>query len=113
MAECAALTKFAHDGGSIIASFETSLFNEQNERRNDFELPISSAFMRRVNEERESGNGYMGRIERKHPILEGFFRHGLASRRKVASADSSGRKPRDDSDSTIRKLSTGTRVSSC
>jgi hypothetical protein len=71
-AECAALTKFAHDGGSIMASFETSLFNEQNERRNDF--GIAEIFGIHATGERRTrvGNGYMGRIERKHPILEGF-----------------------------------------
>src|ERR1035437_10462872 len=35
-AECAALKSFAERGGSIMASFETSLYNEKNERRKDF-----------------------------------------------------------------------------
>lgn len=71
-AECAALIKFSQDGGSIMASFETSLYNELNERRNDF--GIASIFDIHATGERSTrvGNGYMGRIEREHPILEGF-----------------------------------------
>ena len=34
--ECAALKRFSEGGGSIMASFQTSLFNERNERREDF-----------------------------------------------------------------------------
>jgi hypothetical protein len=70
--ECTALKNFVQNGGSIMASFETSLFNEQNERRKDF--GIADIFDIHVTGERKTrvGNGYMGRIEREHPILEGF-----------------------------------------
>ena len=70
--ECAALKRFAEGGGSIMASFETSLFNERNERRKDF--GIADLFGIHVAGERRTrvGNGFMGRIERKHPILDGF-----------------------------------------
>jgi hypothetical protein len=70
--ECAALKNFAAGGGSIMASFETSLYNERNERRKDFGIAdlfgIHAAGERRT----RVGNGYMGRIEKKHPILDGF-----------------------------------------
>jgi len=70
--ECAALKAFAEGGGSIMASFETGLYNERNERRKDFGIAdifgIHAAGERRT----RVGNGYMGRIEMKHPILEGF-----------------------------------------
>jgi hypothetical protein len=71
-AECAALKSFAEQGGSIMASFETSLYDEKNERRKDFGiadiLGIHVAGERRT----RVGNAFMGRIERKHPILDGF-----------------------------------------
>jgi hypothetical protein len=71
-AECAALKSFAEQGGSIMASFETSLYDEKNERRKDFgiadTLGIHVAGERRT----RVGNAFMGRIERKHPILDGF-----------------------------------------
>lgn len=71
-AECAALKSFAQSGGSIMASFETCLFSERNERRKD--CGIADFFAIHVAGERRTrvGNGYMGRIERKHPILDGF-----------------------------------------
>jgi hypothetical protein len=71
-AECAALKSFAAGGGSIMASFETSLYDEKNVRRNDFGL--AEVFGIHVAGERRTrvGNAFMGRIERKHPILDGF-----------------------------------------
>jgi hypothetical protein len=71
-AECAALKSFAAGGGSIMASFETSLYDEKNVRRQDFGL--ADVFGIHVAGERRTrvGNGFMGRIERKHPILDGF-----------------------------------------
>jgi hypothetical protein len=70
--ECAALKSFVQGGGSIMASFETSLYNEKNERRTD--LGIADIFGVHVTGERRTrvGNGFMGRIERKHPVLDGF-----------------------------------------
>lgn len=70
--ECAAIKKYVQGGGSIMASFETSLYDENNERRKDFGL--ADVFGVHVAGERRTrpGNAYMGRIERKHPILEGF-----------------------------------------
>jgi len=71
-AQCDAVRRFVARGGSIMASFETSLYDEKNQRRNDFGLAdvfgVHAAGDRRT----RVGNAYMGRIERKHPILEGF-----------------------------------------
>jgi Beta-galactosidase trimerisation domain len=71
-AECDALKSFAQNGGSIMASFETSLYNENNERRKDF--GVADIFGIHATGERRTrvGNAFMGRIERKHPILDGF-----------------------------------------
>ena len=72
-AECAALAKFVEGGGSIMASFETSLYDDQNKKRSDFGLAdvlgIHVAGERRT----RPGNAFMGRIERRdHPILASF-----------------------------------------
>jgi len=72
-AECAAIAAFAQNGGSVMASFETSLFDEKNRRRSDFGL--AELFGVHVAGERRTriGNGFMGRIERRdHPLLAGF-----------------------------------------
>ena len=62
----------ADGGGSIMASFETALYDEKNVRRKDFGIAdifgIHVAGARRT----RVGNAFMGRIERKHPILDGF-----------------------------------------
>jgi hypothetical protein len=71
-AECAAIKTFVHNGGSVMASFETSLYDEQNKKRQDFGL--GELFGIHVTGPRRTrvGNAFMGRIERKHPILDGF-----------------------------------------
>ena len=70
--ECSALKNFAERGGSIMASFESSLYDENNLRRKDF--GVADIFgIHAIGERRTRiGNAFMGRIERKHPILDGF-----------------------------------------
>ncbi|MDE3148355.1 MAG: hypothetical protein KGL37_02705, partial [Acidobacteriota bacterium] len=61
-------------GGSLLATFETSLYNERNERRADFGL--ANVFGIHLAGEmigcRGNSNPYLARIERPHPILDGF-----------------------------------------
>ncbi|HEY4052088.1 MAG TPA: alpha-amylase family protein, partial [Acidobacteriaceae bacterium] len=71
-AECVALKGFSQSGGSILASFETSLYDEKNERRKDFGIADSFGIHATGERRTRVGNGFMGRIERKHPILDGF-----------------------------------------
>ncbi len=71
-AECAAIQRFATNGGSVMASFETSLYDDRNVKRKDFGLAemlgVHSTGPRRT----RPGNAFMGRIEqRDHPILAG------------------------------------------
>ncbi|MGH9404925.1 MAG: beta-galactosidase trimerization domain-containing protein [Terriglobia bacterium] len=70
-AECEAIRQYAAAGGSVLATFETSRYNEWGEPREDFGLrelfgvsvagPVVGPF----------SNSYM-RIDRAHPILGGF-----------------------------------------
>jgi hypothetical protein len=73
-AQCRQLRDYVNQGGSLLATFETSMYNERNERRADFGLAdvfgIHSAgpVIGRLG----NANPYMARIERSHPILDGF-----------------------------------------
>ena len=71
-AECAALKRFVTGGGSVMASFETGLYNERNEKRS--ELGVADIFGIRTTGPHQTrvGNGFMARIERSHPLLDGF-----------------------------------------
>jgi hypothetical protein len=72
--QCQQLRAYVAQGGSLLASFETSMFNNENERRADFGLAdvfgihLAGAMIGR----RGNANPYYARIERQHPILDGF-----------------------------------------
>ncbi len=72
--QCRQLREYVDHGGSLLATFETSMFNERNERRDDFGLAdvfgIHAAGP--VIGRPGNANSYMARIERQHPILDGF-----------------------------------------
>lgn len=70
--ECGQIARFAADGGSVMASFETGFYDERGRRR---ELPglaelfgIQSA----GKVQGPDGNGFYARLERAHPLLAGF-----------------------------------------
>jgi hypothetical protein len=72
--QCLQIRDYVDSGGSLLATFETSLYNENQERRVDFGLAdvfgihLNGAMVSRVG----NGNPYLARIERQHPILAGF-----------------------------------------
>jgi hypothetical protein len=59
-------------GGSLLATFETSMYNERNERRPDFGLADVFGIRKAGDVVGTTGNAYLARIERQHPILSGF-----------------------------------------
>jgi len=73
-AQCQQLREYVNQGGSLLATFETSMYNERNERRPDFGLAdvfgihAAGPVIGRLG----NANPYMARIERPHPILDGF-----------------------------------------
>jgi hypothetical protein len=84
--------EYAARGGSILATFETSLYNEWGDRRRDFAL--ADLFGATADGEvlPPHDNGYM-RIEQIHPVVEGFggtsLLPGAAERVPIRAADPS------------------------
>jgi Hypothetical glycosyl hydrolase 6/Beta-galactosidase trimerisation domain len=72
--QCRQLRAYVEQGGSLLATFETSMYTEQNERRADFGL--ADVFGIHLNGvvkgRRGNSNPFYARIERQHPILDGF-----------------------------------------
>jgi hypothetical protein len=73
-AQCQQLRDYVQQGGSLLATFESSLYTEQNERRPDFGLAdvfgihATGPVIGRVG----NSNPFYARIEKQHPILESF-----------------------------------------
>ena len=69
--ECDAIRAYLATGGSVLATFETSRYNEWGEQREDFGL--QDVFGVNVAGELTgpSGNSYM-RMEQPHPVLNGY-----------------------------------------
>ena len=55
-----------------MASFETSLYDENLQRREEFALADLLGISKAGDVIGTNGNAYYGRIERSHPILDGF-----------------------------------------
>jgi hypothetical protein len=71
-AQCAQLRAYVQSGGSLLATFQTSLFNERNEPRPDFGLADVFGIRRAGDVIGTTGNAYLARIERSHAIVAGF-----------------------------------------
>ena len=73
-AQCEQLRAYVRQGGSLLATFESSMYNEHNQRRPDFGLAdvfgihAAGGVIGRVG----NSNPFYARIEKQHPILEGF-----------------------------------------
>jgi hypothetical protein len=72
--QCAQLRAYVDQGGSLLATFETSLYTDQNVRRSDFGLAdvLGIHTAGKVIGRRGNSNPFYARIERSHPILSGF-----------------------------------------
>jgi hypothetical protein len=70
--QCRQLAAYVDAGGSLMATFETSMYTERNERRNDFGLADVFGIHRAGDIIGTTGNGFYARIEKPHPILDGF-----------------------------------------
>ena len=70
--QCGQIRDYVHAGGSVMASFETSLYEENLKPRSDFGLADLLGIRKAGEAIGTNGNAYYGWIERDHAILEGF-----------------------------------------
>lgn len=70
-AQCNAIRQYVKEGGSLLATFETSRFNEWGDPRSDFQLADVFGAHAAGEVIGPRGNSY-ARIEERHPVLEGF-----------------------------------------
>jgi hypothetical protein len=70
--QCRQLKAYVEAGGSLLATFETSMYTERNERRSEFGLADVFGIQKAGDVIGTNGNAFYARIERKHPILDGF-----------------------------------------
>jgi hypothetical protein len=71
-AQCAQLADYVSRGGSLMASFETGMFDERGRRRSRPGLADLFGIESAGPVAGPNGNGFYARIERPHAILEGF-----------------------------------------
>jgi Hypothetical glycosyl hydrolase 6/Beta-galactosidase trimerisation domain len=70
--QCRQIREYAQGGGSLMASFETSLYDEELKPRADFGLADVFGIAKGGEVVGTNGNPYYARIEAQHPILKGF-----------------------------------------
>jgi hypothetical protein len=70
--QCQQIRDYVQSGGSVMASFETGLYDEKLNPRADFGLAGLLGISRAGDVIGTVGNAYYGRIERQHPIVDGF-----------------------------------------
>jgi hypothetical protein len=70
--QCRQLRAYVDGGGSLLATFETSLYTDRNERRADFGLADVFGIRKAGDIVGTNGNAYLARIEKRHAILNGF-----------------------------------------
>jgi len=70
--QCRQLADYVRAGGSLMASFETSLYDENLKARGDFGLAELMGVSKAKAVVGTNGNAYSARIEKPHAILDGF-----------------------------------------
>lgn len=66
------IAEYVAHGGSLLATFETGLYDEQGRARSDFGLAGLFQMRKAGNVEGPRGNAWYARIEKEHPLLQGF-----------------------------------------
>ena len=70
--QCQQIRDYVKSGGSVMASFETGLYDEELRPRANSGLADVLGIAKAGDVVGTNGNAYYARIERTHPILEGF-----------------------------------------
>ena len=89
--QCNQLREYVRQGGSLLATFETSLYDERNRKRPEFGLADVFGIRKTGDMVGTNGNAFSARIEGRHDILDGFkdthLLAGAEYRVPVTSAD--------------------------
>ncbi|MGA8597702.1 MAG: alpha-amylase family protein [Bryobacteraceae bacterium] len=75
--QCRQIAAYVEAGGSLLATFETSMYTERNERRSDFGLGGVLGIKKAGEIIGTNGNAFAARIEKRHQILDGFTNTNL------------------------------------
>ena len=70
--QCQQIRDYVQSGGSLLASFETSLYDENLSARSEFGLADLLGISKAGDVVGTNGNAYYARIEKEHAILDGF-----------------------------------------
>ena len=70
--QCRRLQAYVDRGGSLLATFETSLYDERYQRRENFGLADVFGIRKNGDAIGTVGNAYLARIEKQHEILAGI-----------------------------------------
>jgi hypothetical protein len=70
--QCRQLESFVEGGGSLLSTFETSLYTDRNQLRPDFGLAKVFGIHKTGDVIGTNGNAFYARIEKPHEILQGF-----------------------------------------
>ena len=109
--QCRQLRAYVDAGGSLLATFETSMYNEHNQRRADFGLAEVFGIHKAGDIVGTSFNGYMARIEKPHPIVNGFTGTNWIPGAQNRVPARPGRWTGPDGGSRLRRLSAGALLS--
>ena len=66
------LRDYVDSGGSLLATFETGMYTERNQKRADFGLADVFGIHKAGEVQGTTGNAYSARIEKRHEILAGL-----------------------------------------
>ncbi len=70
--QCRQLKAYADGGGSLLATFETAMYDERNRKRGESGLADLFGIQKAGEIQGTLGNAFYARIERQHEILKGF-----------------------------------------
>ena len=90
--QCRQLRAYVDSGGSLLATFETGMYDERNQRRADFGLADVFGIHKAGDVLGTTGNAFYAHIEKRHAILDGFtntnWLPGAEYRLPIAPVDS-------------------------
>jgi hypothetical protein len=75
--QCRQLRAYVDGGGSLLGTFESSMYDDRNERRAEFGLADVFGIRKAGEVIGTNGNAFYARIEKRHPILDGFANTNL------------------------------------